>query len=111
MSLDPFLDVFDVLLGVLEVLADILAVRVKEVRAWWLARLDRHGPRAVLNASGDVVRAGICLGRLEIHVLGTSWRVEGIERMHSLDLTSVRVHTASGLTRLDVTPDLDLSVH
>jgi len=103
--LGPLDDMVDVLLAVRQVLADGLLVAVQHAGLWRLAGLNRHRPRAMLNASSDVVRAGVGVGRSEVHVKGTSRAVEGVERVHSCDLTSVRVHAPCGLTGLDVSPD------
>jgi len=53
-ALNPLLDVGNILLGVLEVLVDVLAVAVEHAWLWWLARLNWHRPRAVLDTSSEV---------------------------------------------------------
>jgi len=40
----------------------------------------------VLDASSDVVRASVCLGCLQVHIMGAGWRVEFVERMHRRNL-------------------------
>lgn len=103
--LGPLDDVVDVLLAVRQVLADGLLVAVQHAGLRRLAGLNRHRPRAMLDASSDVVGASIGVGRGEVHVKGTSRAVVGIERVHACDFTSVRIHAPCGLTRLDVSPD------
>jgi hypothetical protein len=44
------------------------------------------------------------IGGLEIHVVGTSGAVERVEGVHRLHLTSVSIHAARRLARLDVAP-------
>lgn len=51
----------DVFSGVVQVLEHVLGVGVEESRAWSLALLKRHGPRAVLNAGRDVTGKSILL--------------------------------------------------
>jgi hypothetical protein len=58
----------------------------------------------VLDASSDVVRAGVGVGGGKIHVKGASRAVESVEWVHACDLTGVRIHTSCSLTRLDVAP-------
>lgn len=103
--LGPLDDMFDVLLAVWQVLTNGLLVAVKHAWLRRLAGLDWHRPRAVLNTSSDVVRAGVGICRGKVHVQGASWAVIGIEWVHACDLASVRIHAPCRLTRLDVSPD------
>ena len=103
--LGPLDDMVDVLLAVRQVLADGLLVAVQHAGLWRLAGLNRHRPRAMLNASSDVVGAGVGVGGGEVHVKGTSRAVVGIEWVHACDFTGVGVHAPCGFTRLDVSPD------
>lgn len=59
----------------------------------------------MLNASGDVVWAGICNCRLQIKVECARGGVIGEVRMHASYLASIRIHPASGLSRFDVAPN------
>ena len=120
-TLCPILDVLDILVRVIEVLLHEVLVRVEEARFWSSALLDGHAPRTVLDTSSDVTGKGIlchishCRGREwfntyrvgggKIHVVGTSRAVEGVEWVHSLDLSCVCIHTTGGLTGLDVAPN------
>lgn len=45
------------------------------------------------------------VGSSQVHIIGTSRAVEGVEGMHGLDLSSICVHAACSLARLDVAPD------
>lgn len=103
--LGPFDDMVNVLLAVWQVLAYGLLVTVQHAGLRRLAGLQRHRPRAMLNASSDVVGAGISVGGGEVHVKCASRAVVGIEWVHARDLTGVRVHAPCSLTRLDVTPN------
>lgn len=104
-ALDPLLDGEEIVLAVLEVLLDVLLVVVHERWLRSLAGLLWNGPRTDLDIGRDVVWAGIRVGGLEIQVLAASWRVVRVEGVHVDDLTSVCVHAAGSLTRLDVSPD------
>jgi hypothetical protein len=103
--LGPLDDMVDVLFAVWQILADGLLVAVQHTGLRRLAGLNRHRPRAMLNASGDVVGASIGVGGGEVHVKSTSWAVEGVERVHACDLASIGIHAPCGFTRLDVAPD------
>lgn len=59
----------------------------------------------VLDTRSDVVRPSVRIGRREIEVKRTSWRVVREVRVHRRDFTSVRRHATSRLTGLDITPD------
>lgn len=76
MPLDPLLDGFDVFLGVLQVLADLVDFAARDHaifgRLTWL-RLDR--PAAVLDTGGEVVGSAVGLRILKIQILGSRWRV------------------------------------
>jgi len=97
--------VLDIGVAVGQFLADALGVAVKHAGLWWLAGLDGHRPRTVLDTGGDVVGASVGVGGGEVHVEGTSRAVVGVEWVHASDFTGVGVHATSGLTGLDVTPD------
>ena len=103
--LGPLDDMVNVLLAVWQVLAYGLLVAVQHAGLRCLAGLQRHRPRAMLNASSDVVGAGVSVGSGEVHVKCASRAVVSIEWVHACDLTGVRVHTPCSLTRLDVTPN------
>lgn len=105
LTLGPVFDMLDVLVRVLKILQDVLRVRVEERRLRSAALLDRHAPRSVLDAGGDVSGESISVRGGEIHVFGASRAVERVEWVHSLDFTGVGVHAARRLARLDVTPD------
>lgn len=59
----------------------------------------------MLDICSDVVRAGVCVGRGDIHVQRPSWGVKGEMGVHPCHLTSICVHAASSLARFDITPD------
>ncbi len=63
-----------------------------------LARLNRHGPRAVLDAGAHVARESISLRGREIHVFGAGGAVVGVEGVHGLHFAGVGVHAAGGFT-------------
>lgn len=82
-ALGPLLKGEKIVLAVLEVLQDFLLVAVEESRhrcpAWLLA----GRPRAVLDVGRDVVGSGVGVGDIDVHVVGTSWRVEWVEGVHA----------------------------
>ena len=78
-ALDPVLDGKNVVVGVLEVLLDVLLVAVEEAGLGSLAWLLVSGPAADLDVGRDVVGAGIGVGGLEVHVVAASWGVVGVE--------------------------------
>jgi len=108
--LGPLDDMLDVSVAVRQVLADGLAVAVEHAGLRWLAGLDGHGPRTVLDACGDVVGTGVGVRGGEVHVKGACRGVVGVEGVHACDFTGVGVHAAGGLAGLDVTPDYEESV-
>jgi len=61
--------------------------------------------RTVLDAGAEVVRTGIGVCCLEVHVQSSGGRVKGVEWMHALNLPGVRVHATCGFAGLDVAPD------
>jgi hypothetical protein len=79
MALNPFLDVLDVPIGVFEVLIEVTLVAVKEANFGWLAGLDGHRPRSMLDAGCDVAWECVGLGGGEVHVFGAGFGVEVIE--------------------------------
>lgn len=56
----------------------------------------------MLDARGDVVRAGVGLGCGEVHVESSCRAVVGVEGVHARHFTCIGVHAAGGLARLDV---------
>lgn len=82
-ALGPLLKGEQVLLAVLEVLHDLLLAAVEEGLDGGLAGLLLGGPATVLNVGGDVVGASIGVGDIDVHVVGTSWRIEWVEWVHS----------------------------
>jgi hypothetical protein len=116
------LDGLDVLLAILELLADMGLVGVENVGAWLAVCLwERRRPASVANTSCEVAREGVCLGGLEVHIMSTGGTVVVKERVliksvkcrianerltyHVLDFTGICVHATSSFTRLDVSPD------
>lgn len=79
MAFNPFLDMRDVFLGVLEIVVHVALVAVEEVNLRRFAGLDRHRPGSVLDASCDVAWECICFGRGEVHVFGAGFGVEIVE--------------------------------
>ena len=69
----------------------------------------------MLNAGGDVVRTGVCVRGLQIHVLRARGRVVVVVRVHTRHLTGVGIHAAGSLAGFDVSPDdgrhVELVVH
>ena len=96
--LHPLLDMGDVLSGVGQLVPDLRVVAVQHVRLRRLARLHRHGPRSVLDASRDVVGTRVRFGSQEVHVLGPSRRVEGVVWMHAGHFAGICVHAAGRFT-------------
>lgn len=75
-ALDPLLDGLDILAAVLQLLANLLLVRVEVGRDGLLLRFgERARPAAVTQAGRVVAGQGIGLGRQEVHVVGTGGRV------------------------------------
>jgi hypothetical protein len=105
LTLGPVLNVLDVLVGVLQIIQNLLAVRAQEVRLGSAALLDWHGPGSVLDTGGQVARKSVSVGSGKVEVEGTGWAVEGVEWVHGLHLTSIGIHAAGSLTRLDVSPN------
>jgi hypothetical protein len=105
LTLGPVLDVLDVLIGVLQIVQDVLGVGVEEVWLWSAALLHRHAPGAMLDAGGEVAGKGVGIRGRQIHVIRSSRAVIRVERVHGLDFAGVGIHTSSRLTGLDVTPD------
>jgi len=79
MALNPLLDLFNILLAVLEILVNRLGVAVKKARLWSFSGFDGHGPTSVLNICGEVTWEGICIGSGKIHVLRAGRGVERVE--------------------------------
>lgn len=117
-TLDPFLDSLDVASAVLQLFADLLAVRVQQVDLWLRLSWGKwHGPAAVANVGRQVAGQSIGVGGGQVHVSGASRRVivkewvlyemlvlfAGIygrivqKPYHRLDLTSICIHAASRL--------------
>lgn len=86
-TLNPFFNRRNVLLGVLEIFSDIgrLAARNEAVRGRF-ARLGVDGPAAVLDTGREMVRATVGFGILQVQVFGTSGGVvakESVVRVKS----------------------------
>lgn len=114
--LDPFLDMKQVLLAVLQVLSNFLGIAAQEAGLWCLSRLNWHAPGPVLDARGEVVWTSVGMGRSQVHVQSTRRAVIGVEWMllhistrmddiwgvidthHASYFTSIRLHAAGGLT-------------
>lgn len=105
LSADPFHNGLNIVVSVAQILADHLPARVQEGRVGGLAWLDGDGPRADLDAGGQVVLASVGLGGGEVHVAGASRRVVLVEGVEALELAGVGVHAAGCLAGLDVSPD------
>jgi len=89
--LDPFLDGGDVGGCVLQVFADVLDLGGADhggLRG--AARLGLNGPAAMLDPSGDVVRAAVSLGVLEVKVLGCGRAVKSVEADVPLSISEIR---------------------
>lgn len=70
-ALDPLLDGLDVLGAVLQLVADLLVVRVEVAGDGLLLGLgQRARPAAVAQTRGKVAGQGVGLGRQEVHVVG-----------------------------------------
>lgn len=70
-ALDPLLDGLDVLGAVLQLVADLLVVRVEVAGDGLLLGLgQRARPAAVAQAGRQVAGQGVGLGRQEVHVVG-----------------------------------------
>lgn len=67
-TLGPFNDMIDILVGVLEVFASRLLVATKEGRRWCGTGLKRHRPATVLDTHRMMVFAGIRLGGSQVHI-------------------------------------------
>jgi hypothetical protein len=80
-AFDPFLDVFDVLLGVLEISVEVALVAVHKAGSRRLRGVKRERPGTMLNASREVAGQCIRFGGGKVHILGTSFRVEFVERV------------------------------
>lgn len=104
-SLDPLLNMRNVFLGVLDRFVFHLLVRVEPIDFGGLAWLQWLRPAAMLDICGKMVGTSIRVGRHQVHVLRTSRRIESEMWVHGSHLTSVRLHTACSLSRLNVAPD------
>jgi hypothetical protein len=104
MSLDPFLDMLDVLLAIFQILVYGFLMCVQERRLRWFPAFDGHAPASVLDARGDVSGQCVCIRGCKVHVLGARRRGIVVEGMHTLDFASISVHPAGCFTRLDVAP-------
>ena len=78
--LDPLFDGGDVGGRILQIFAHILDLGATYHGGLrWAARLGLDGPAAVLDAGGDMVRAAVGFGVLEVEVLGCGRAVVGVE--------------------------------
>lgn len=107
MALHPFLDSLDVVIAVLQVVAKFNAVARHGLLdvALPVCLIEGLGPAAVLDTRGQVTGKGVLVGGWQVQIPGAGRGVAREERVHIGDLSGVRVHAASGLARLDVTPD------
>lgn len=127
-ALDPLFNRGDIFLGVLEIFSNVgrLAARDEAVLGR-LARLGVDGPATVLDACGEVVGATVSLGVLKVQVFragggvvakesvarvicqqeheGRGMKANDDSRMLISDLSSIRIHTTSRLSGLDIAPD------
>ena len=69
MSLDPFLNLCDIVVRVLEIIAHVVGLAAShEAVLGRLARLGVNGPTAVLDAGRDMVGPTISFGVLKIEI-------------------------------------------
>lgn len=61
--------------------------------------------RTMLDTSREMVRASVCLRGLEVKILRSCLRIERKVRVHICHLASIRRHSSSGFSGLDVSPD------
>lgn len=79
-ALDPLLNGLNIVAVVLELVADLLGVRVEDVGRGLLLRLGEWaGPAAVADACGVVAGLGVGLGGQEVQVMGPGGGVVGEE--------------------------------
>lgn len=124
LTLTPLLNVFNIIIAILQRRTSFMSIGVESWSRGLLSRFQRSGPRAyihlisrtgylawkkwghtVLDTSRNMVRASICLGSRQIHILRPCRWVERELRMHRSDLSSVRSHAPGGLTGFDISPD------
>lgn len=75
-ALDPLLDRRDVLLAVLELLADVRLVGVEDLRAGLPVALgEGRRPASVADAGGEVAGEGVLLGGGKVKVMSAGWAV------------------------------------
>jgi hypothetical protein len=98
MSLNPLLNMLNILLTIFQILVHILRVAIQQIDFRRTTGVNWHRPGSVLDAGCQVARKSVGFGGCEIHVFGAGRRVVSVEGVHGLDLASVCFHTASCLT-------------
>ena len=126
LTFNPFLDGSDIVFGILKIFANVVGLAAADktgLRRSSGLVLDR--PATVLDASGKVFGTAVGISVLQIEILCCGGRVicveatdvvhinqgptefcegRGYSRVRGSHLSSIGVHAASGLARLDIAP-------